>query len=142
MAASTLRPGKSEGRDSEPMKQILFVLMVVAVLAGCSENPAAPKGQYDVTYRVDVAGSSTGWLTFVIFMDECGELQSVDPPYSHWQYDFRPETVPSGTYLYLSAQGDGDVGCYLRAEIWIDGEVWKSMEGGMEDVLIVFGTLP
>jgi len=124
------------------MKQGLFVLMVVAALAGCSENPAALGGQYDVTYRVDVVGSSTGWLTFVIFMDECGELQAVDPPNNHWQYDFRPETVPAGTDLYLSAQGNGDPDCSLRAEIWVDGEVWKSMEGGMEDVLIVFGTLP
>lgn len=124
------------------MRQGLFVLMMVAVLAGCSENPVASTGQYDVTYKVTVEGSGIGWLTFVIFMDECGELQSVGSQGYAWRYDFWPETVPSGTYLYLSAQGWGYPGCNLRAEIWIDGEIRKFMECGMEDTLIVFCTLP
>lgn len=134
--SGTQRSGGKRG-----MKRILSVLIVAIALAGCSENPVAPV-QYDVTYKVTVEGSSIGWLTFVIFMDECGELQSVDSMGYDWRYDFWPETVPSGTYLYLSAQGWGYPGCNLRAEIWIDGEIRKFMECGVEDTLIVFCSLP
>ena len=124
------------------MRYLILMLMVVAIgLAGCSENPVALERQYDVTYTVGV--SAFAWLTLVVYTDEHGELQSVDPPSGSWQYGFWPETVPSGTYLYLAAQGraPGEAGV-LRTEIWVDGEVWRAEEGAVDDVTVVFGTLP
>lgn len=110
---------------------VLSVLVLVAI-AGC-KNPFSPT-KYHVEYRVTETARSVS----VTYQNADGGISQAFGVPLPWSYSF---TAEPGTWVYVSAQNDGETG-WIRVTIYKDGEEFKtSTSSGPYCIATAHGTL-
>jgi len=112
----------------------MVVLMLASFWVGCSHSDLGTT-IYDVEYRV----TGTAATASMTIENEDGGTSQVSNQPLPWSHAF---TARPGTWVYVSAQNEGDTGD-ITAAIYYDGTLFKSSTStGAYVIASAYGTLP
>ncbi len=95
--------------------RVFFILLLFITISGCILDP-----NYDVKY--EVRGGSGVSKAMLTYENSSGGTSQTTTSSLPWTYSFEAK---SGTWVYLSAQ-NGHGGGGVQANIYIDGDLWKT----------------
>ncbi len=119
------------------MKKLISIIFIFSFLLFSCSNPTEPE---EKTYSVKYEVTGTARIVSITIENEGGGISQFSDVSVPWTYSF-PNKKKEGTFVYVSAQNQGDTGT-VTATIYRDGKVFKtSTSSGAYVIATASGTL-